>query len=314
MRETPVTAGTRWLSGRGNLLPSMRCCPSETPAAIGQAAAEARERLRSASLAYTDQMEPTGRAGQCPRTTGRVVIELYSGQVYPDRCRASVCAFCLPLNARRRCLAITYAGPQRMIRLSLLAGRDSENPCATALTRVGLIRRNLKRLGRTPGEWCFTIEKNPKGTGYHAHCLQRGPSIPQGELQEACERSGAGFPYINAIRRTAQWTSLYGLKGFGADGYGLKTFRPNADSKEALRINHGRLEHHSRGFYAIDGESVRVRDMERAAIVEMNGNSRVAFVGAASTSVNMILNSDEFRYSLIRDVHRRSADKLRALS
>jgi hypothetical protein len=54
--------------------------------------------------------------------------------------------------------------------------------------------------------------------------------------------------------------------------------------------------------------------MERLAIAAMNGHSRVAFVGASQTSVDMILNSDQFRYSLIRDVHRRQAQKLRAMS
>lgn len=258
-------------------------------------------------------MEPTARPASCPRTTGRVVIELYSGTVIEDRCRASSCSFCLPLNARRRALAITYAGPQRMIRLSLLAHATDVNPCDTTLTRIGLIRRNIKRMGREPGQWCFTVEKNPKGTGFHAHCLQRGPSIPQAELQEACERAGAGIPYINAIKRDGIWTSRYGLKGFGADGYGLKTFRPNGDSREALRINNGRLEHHSRRFYEIDGDVVRVRQMESNAIVEMNGFTRTAYVGAASTEVERILGSENLRMSLVRDAHRRSAAKLRTM-
>jgi hypothetical protein len=274
-------------------------------------AAAARGRL--ASLASTDQTEPTVRPLVCPYGNGRVVIELYSGSVYPDRCRSSRCAYCLPLNARRRALAITYAAPQRMIRLSLVAGRSDESPCATALTRVGLIRRNLKRMGYAPGEWCFTIERNPKETGFHAHCLQRGMSIPQGELQEACQRARAGIPYINAIKRSGVWTSRYGLKGFGADGYGLKTFRPNGNPKEALRINHGRLEHHSRGFYAIEGTVHRVREMEREAIIAANGSKRVAFVGCLATQVDTVLADRQVRDSLIRDVHLRHARSLRAV-
>ena len=267
-----------------------------------------------ASLAYTDQMEPSVRPLSCPYSSGRVVVELYSGSVYPDRCRTAQCRFCLPLNARRRCLAITYAGPRRMIRLSLVAGELDTSPCSTALTRIGLIRRNLKRMNRPPGEWCFTIEKNPKGTGFHAHCLQTGPSIPQAELQDACERSGAGIPYINAIKREGIWTSRYGLKGFGADGYGLKTFRPDADSAEALRINNGRMEHHSREFFAIEGDALRVRDMERSAIAVMNNGKRLAFIGAAPENVDRILGSIKLCRSLIRDLNQRSAMKLRALT
>lgn len=278
----------------------------------GERIHRARNR-RGASLASTDQTEPTERPSACPSGSGRVVIELYSGQVYPDRCRSQQCAFCLPLNARRRTLAITYAGPQRMIRLSLVAGESDESPCTTALTRVKLIRRNLKRMGRHPGEWTFTIERNPKETGYHAHCLQRGSYVPQAELQEACERAGAGIPYINAIKREGIWTSRYGLKGFGADGYGLKTFRANGNPREALRINNGRLEHHSRGFFAIDGDALRVRDMEREAIAAVNGTKRVAYIGAAADRAESILADIRLNRAMIVDVHRRGVGKLRVM-
>jgi hypothetical protein len=307
-------ADGRWLIGRGLVsAPPMRCCPSERAASAPGAVDEARERLRSASLASTDQTEPTEPLSACPRTNGRVVIELVSGTVIPDRCRASLCPYCLPLNARRRALAITYARPQRMIRLSLMATFDDASPGSVAVARMKLIRRNLKRFGIAPGEWCWTLEKNPEGTGYHAHCIQRGRWIDQEALQEACLRSDAGIPYINKIWRTSQWTSRYGLKGFGADGYGLKTFRPNADSTEALRINNGKMEHHSTGFFAIDGETVRVRQMESNAIAEMNGFTRTAFVGAASTEVDRILGSPKLRTSLVRDANSRSTAKLRCM-
>lgn len=266
-----------------------------------------------ASLAYTDQTEPSGHVVKCPYASNRVVVELYSGAVYPDRCRSSRCAYCLPLNARRRCLAITLAGPTRMIRLSLLADNGDKNPCSTALTRVALIRRNLKRMGLEPGEWCFTIERNPKSTGYHAHCLQRGSSIPQASLQNACIRANAGIPYINSIKREGIWTSRYGLKGFGADGYGLKTFRSNGDPRDALRINNGRVEHHSRAFFQTDGIVMRVREMERAAIVAMNGLMRTAYVGCLSSNVDTILSDNRLRDSLIRDINRRSVESLRAM-
>jgi len=308
-----VVAATRWLSGRTDSPVSMRCCPDPADTIDQGDVDQARERLRSSSLASTDQTEPSERPSECPRSSGRVVVELYSGSVYPDRCRASLCAYCLPLNARRRCLAITYAGPQRMIRLSLMASESDKSPCSTALRRIALIRRNLKRMGREPGEWTFTIETNPQGTGYHAHCLQRGPSIPQAELQESCARSGAGIPYINSIARKGIWTSRYGLKGFGADGYGLKAFRPNGDAREALRINNGRMEHHSRAFVAIDGDPLRVRDMERAAIAELNGEKRVAYIGCHADRAPSIIANERVRLAMIVDVNRRSAAKLRCV-
>jgi hypothetical protein len=243
-----------------------------------------------------------------------VVIELISGQVYADRCRVQSCAFCLPLNARRRCLAITYASPTRMVRLSWVAQEGDGTPASTARTRVGLISRNLKRMGYPPGEWTWTIEHNPNETGYHAHMLQRGPSIPQKKLQEACKRAGAGIPWIKRIERKGIWTSRYGLKGFGADGYGLKAFRPNGDAREALRINNGHLEHHSRNFFAIDGDTVRVRLMESLAIAAKNEDQSLAYIACASNQVDRILGSANLRTSLVRDVHRRNAAKLRTMA
>lgn len=277
----------------------------------GGAGEQAGTTASSSSLAYTDQTEPSERPLSCPYGSDRVIVELYSGQVYPDRCRSNLCPFCLPLNARRRCIAITMSAPQRMIRLSLVAGLADDDPCTTARFLLKLVRRNLKRMNFDPGEWCWTIERNPEKTGYHAHCLQRGRSIPQAELQEACFRAGAGIPYINSIVRKGIWTSRYGLKGFGADGYGLKTFRANADSREALKINHGRMEHHSTGFYAIDGDILKVRDMERVAIAEMNNGKPLAFIGCHPDNVNRILGSMKLSRSLIRDLNQRSAQKMR---
>jgi hypothetical protein len=169
-------------------------------------------------------------------------------------------------------------------------------------------------MGIEPGEWCFTIEQNPKETGFHAHCLQTGTYIPQVRLQEACERAGAGIPYINGIKRTGVWTSRYGLKGFGADGYGLKTFRPSGDSTEALRINNGRVEHHTRAFYDVEGEVLKVRDMERLAITTLNADKPVAFLGMRGVDVQRVIGDSVVRHHLIVGINERSAQKLRALA
>jgi hypothetical protein len=241
-----------------------------------------------------------------------VVLELYSGQAFPDRCRRLRCAFCLPLNARRRTLAITLARPVRMIRLSLVADAQDQSVCDTALIRVKRVKQALKRKGINPGEWCFTIEKNPKGTGYHAHCLQTGGYIAQRALQAACTSAGAGFPDIRAIKREGIWTSRYGLKGFGADGYGLKTFRPNGDPAEALRLNNGRLEHHSRGFYSFDGEVLPVKQMERAAVATLNADQPKAFIAMRGEYVERVLADRRERHRLIMNVKRRTPTYMRA--
>lgn len=116
------------------------------------------------------------------------------------------------------------------------------------------------------GEWSWTLEQNPERTGYHAHVVQHGPFIPQAALQVACHKAKAGIPYVNAIKRTPGQSARYGLKGFGADGYGLKAFRADADAQFALYINHNRLEHHSKAFFRIDGNKTPVKEVEREAI------------------------------------------------
>ena len=301
-----------WLAGSSDCIPSARSCSSVPKPRAEQEITDSLGRWRSTSLAYTDQMVTAERPESCPRARDRVVVELVSGQVFPDRCGSSQCLFCLPLNARRRCLAITMANPQRMIRLSLLADSEDGSPCRTALIRIKRIRQALKRMHIAPGEWQYTIEKNPKGTGYHAHCLQTGTSIDQDLLQTACERARAGIPYINAIKRTGVWTSRYGLKGFGADGYGLKTFRPQGNPAEALRINNGRLEHHTRGFFSYEGESLRVREMERHAIAQLNANDPKAYVGMRGKDVLTVMGDSRLRHKLILSTNKRLADKLRA--
>lgn len=205
------------------------------------------------------------------------------------------------------------AKPVRMIRLSLVGDEGESDPCRTALIRIKRTRQALKRMQVDPGEWCYTIERNPKGTGFHAHCLQTGSYLPQDALQTACKRGGAGIPYINAIKREGIWTSRYGLKGFGADGYGLKTFRPDGDPADALRINHGRMEHHTRGFYGFEGEILKVRDMERLAISQLNADKPLAFVGMPAESVPTVVGDRRLRDSLIRDTQRRTAKHLRIM-
>lgn len=278
------------------------------------AAAERDATTGPTSLAYTGRMVTAVRPLSCPKARDRVVVELHSGSVFPDRCGTNGCLFCLPLNARRRALAITLVQPQRMIRLSLAADKGDDNPCRTALIRIKRIRQALKRMHIDPGEWSYTLERNPNETGFHVHCLQTGSFLPQDDLQTACKRAKAGFPYINAIKRTGQWTSRYSLKGFGADGYGLKKFRPNGDAADALKINNNYLEHHTTRFFTLDGETLTVKKMESLAIGALNADQPKAFIGMSPSSVDRVLADHGLRHALILDLKKRSAAQLRALN
>lgn len=221
------------------------------------------------SLASTCETVTTVPPATCEGADPRWVISLTTQQIWPARCRRNRCTYCLPINARRRALAITYSGPQRMIRLSLMAGAESADPLDLARTRMKRLRQALTRMDVPAGEWSWTLERNPRWTGYHAHLVQRGPYLPQRALQEAALRAGAGFPHLKRIRATPGATARYGLKGFGAAGYGLKTFRADDTAMEALEINHYRVEHHTPEFFLIDGEKASVRDVECAAVEEI---------------------------------------------
>jgi len=58
---------------------------------------------------------------------------------------------------------------------------------------------------------------------------------------------------------------------------------------------------------------LRVRDMERAAIVAMNGIQRVAYIGSTVDRAQSIVHDERLRHALIRDVHRRDSAKLRVM-
>jgi hypothetical protein len=271
-----------------------------TPA---RAPADEADHARDTSLAYTDQTCAEKVGLTCENSPRSRVIELFSGDVFPAGCKRLTCQACLPRRARRRTLAITAVQPYRMIRLSLVADSEDEEPWTTARKRINRTRSVLRRNGQDPGEWTFTIERNPKSTGFHAHCLQSGLYIAQSTLQSASKSAGAGIPYINAIKRPGMWSSQYGLKGFGADGYGLKTYRSIGSQHEALRINGGRLEHHSKGFFTIAGRRYGVRQAERVALVVRNEGKPVLFWPTMDDEAGRLAADPEARRRIIASVN-----------
>lgn len=224
---------------------------------------------RGTSLALTYQTVAGFLGNPCGVTDPRFVINITQREVRPLRCRRNTCDHCLPINARRRAMAMTYSRPQRMLRFSHVAPAGAVDPLEVARGRMKRVREALRRMGVPSGHWSWTLEPNPAGTGYHAHAVQKGPSIDQAILQEACRRGAMGFPWIRAISGTPARTTRYGLKGFGASGYGLKSFRAREDAQLALALNHGRLEHHTPDYFEVDGKKAGVRDAESAAIKEL---------------------------------------------
>lgn len=156
--------------------------------------------------------------------------------MHPARCGANFCPYCAPINAGLIAKAMALAAPQRMLRVSLVPSDFRRTrPMMHALTKW--MRRNYGTV-----ELAYSVEPNPKGTGNHLHAWQHGPNkIPQAALQEACHRSGFGFPDIR------KWTDRGGKTGYGLKGigYGMK-----ADDLEVfLELNGNRLVHATRNFY-----------------------------------------------------------------
>jgi hypothetical protein len=67
-------------------------------------------------------------------------------------------------------------------------------------------------------------------------------------------------------------------------------------------------------FFARDGDPLRVREAERLAIAEMNGNSRVAYIGASADRAQSIVHNERLRHALIKDVNLRSVVKQRCMA
>jgi hypothetical protein len=157
-------------------------------------------------------------------------------------------------------LGIAYSLPQRFLRFSLVG---SDFPVVQA--RINRVRYDLRALGLA-WEDTWVVERNPKGTGFHAHLWQHGSYVRQDVLQEVTQRRGMGIPWIQAWRAPQGASVTYGLKSIT---YGLKGARGGSEGlTEHLTLNGGRLIHASRGFWrnGATGERLTKRKCEQDAL------------------------------------------------
>lgn len=193
-----------------------------------------------------------------------MLVNTSTGEQAPVRCGANFCDSCGPMKAWKLGLAVQYAAPERFVRLSLV-GDDHE-------TRRNRIKRLAYRVRKDGYAWnvAYAVERNPAGTGHHAHLYQHGDFIPQARLQELCIREGMGQPHIKAWRSDsgaatyAMKAATYAQKGaLGQDGLG-----------EHLELNGGRILHVSRGFWrhgSGGGTIKNQREAVRAALEALHG-------------------------------------------
>ena len=182
---------------------------------------------------------------RCPRRIGWRFRHVETGELRPARCGAHGCPWCGPVNARQVAGALGRAEPERLITLSQV-GDDWQQ-------RRGRMKRLAYCLRKDLGarhQWAWHVEPNPKATGYHAHCYQRGDFITQRSLSRLADRCGMGRVVdIRKFERPKGTAGIhYGLKLVGID-YGLKLTAAGQMMATYLEANGGRLVHASRGFF-----------------------------------------------------------------
>lgn len=214
----------------------------------------------SSSLAYNREL--VTEAPVCPKKAGWVLVSRSTGRVIPAACQRNWCPVCGPRKAYATAVAVDMSAPIRFVRLSLVGNSHQER------------RKRLKRMieilrgqGYNWQHW-GVVEQNPEGTGYHAHLWQRGDYIPQAVLQEACLRSGMGYPDIrkwNPVQ--GRLGASYGVKEIGRAGslYGVKGTKEGG-LEAFLEANGGRYGNWTRGFFGM-----AYRDALKEGLAEVFG-------------------------------------------
>lgn len=172
-------------------------------------------------------------------------------------------------------------------------------------TRVGNtwqeVRGRMKRLRYDVDhagfrwDWVWQVEHNPKGTGHHVHCWQRGDYVPQRSLSRMAVTRGMGEVVdIRAWHPREARTTAYAMK---AITYTFKDAAGDLAPDAFLAMNGHRLSHQSRGWWSAGG----ARDQEREAIRDMFGPPDPEWVVVTSDKVG--------RTSAILKAQRDAADR-----
>lgn len=176
----------------------------------------------------------------CPKKPLDVVAVERPDLRFPASCDAWWCEVCGPRKAQTLAALMTW-GLRRAERRRLVTLTGLPDDFQRARWQVRDFARRVRGDGYA-WEWCWAIEANPKGTGFHAHGVQHGDYVPQRRLQEAW---GDRIVDVRALAKPG--AGVYAVKeALRVAGYVTKGTGSNLSAH--LERNGGRGAHWSRGF------------------------------------------------------------------
>lgn len=191
----------------------------------------------------------------CPRRPLLLVCDQHPERVVPASCDSYRCAICGARKARSKAALLTWACRQPVVweeknrpRLVTFTQLPTNEDGTLNFQRArGQIRDTLYRLRQDYPrfEMGWSVEQNPRKTGFHAHGIQHGQYVPQKAIATAW---GDRRVDIRALSRPE--ASQYAIKeATKACGYILKNGREDFTRLQGhLAINGGRAVHLTRGF------------------------------------------------------------------
>lgn len=195
----------------------------------------------------------------CPRFAGDTYWNARRRRPMPRMCLRLSCPVCVGQLAKSHAAAIALARPDQHILLTMLS-----DVWATARRQVNRGFQYLREQSR-PIEAAWTLERNPRKTGAHAHVFSRGAQIDEATLAVAARRAGLGI--ISEARPATLPAQplpmlVYPMKALLDPPAGATELWPEA--RDFLRLNGGRPVHVTRGF--ILGADGRPTTLRRAAV------------------------------------------------
>lgn len=198
----------------------------------------------------------------CPTRANWRFLDHLTGEIFDaGSCGRIQCPYCIEVRIWRTAVVFNHSAPSRYAVLTGLKPTWQENR--------DILSKLFKRLDRAGYNLraFYTIERNPKDTGFHLNLWWHGPDVPVRLLSEIAEDLGWGS-YVHVQRWRARSgadsygtkdASTYGTKDASADGVSEPNATLTDKQQDYLAINGARLFHARSSFYrdGVGGESLR---------------------------------------------------------